>query len=346
MVFTRIDNYLVSELTIKVLKNGGCLVMSKTIFNCLISSLFLLTSHTLVAQTFPTNSIRMVVPYAAGGSADVLSRPISQAMSKILGQTVYTELKPGAGGNIGAELVSKSAPDGYTLLFASLSLSTSVSFAKLNFDPRTDLKAIAGIATLPSLLLVSTQSNIKTFDDLIGEARKGNVSFASAGPTTGSHLFGELVKSKSKTNMVHIPYKGSGAAYPDLIAGRVTFMFDVMGSALPQVKGGQVRAIAVTSSKRSSVLPDTPTLNELGYPGFDVGTWFGVFVPSATPMPVQRTLEEAVLASLNTPEVIAQLASVMADPVPRKGADFGRWYIEDTEKWAKLAKEGTIKISD
>ena len=221
-----------------------------------------------------------------------------------------------------------------------------MSFAKLNFDPRSDLKAIAGIATLPSVLLVSGKSNIKNFDDLINEAKKSNVNFASAGPTTGSHLFGELIKSRSKTDMAHIPYKGSGAAYPDLIAGRITFMFDVMGSALPQVKSGQVRAIAVTATKRSSALPDVPTLNELGYPGFDVGTWFGIFAPSAIPTAIQNRLEGAVLAALNTPEVINQLASVMAEPVPRKGADFGRWYIEDTEKWAKLAKEGAVKISD
>jgi tripartite-type tricarboxylate transporter receptor subunit TctC len=308
-------------------------------------SIFLLSSN-LSAQNYPNKPIKMVVPYAAGGSADILSRPISIAMGQALGQTVFTELRPGAGGNIGAEFVAKSAPDGYTLLFASLSLSTSVSFAKLNFDPRSDLKAIAGIATLPSVLLVSGKSNIKNFDDLINEAKKSNVNFASAGPTTGSHLFGELIKSRSKTDMAHIPYKGSGAAYPDLIAGRITFMFDVMGSALPQVKSGQVRAIAVTSTKRSSALPDVPTLNELGYPGFDVGTWFGIFAPSAIPTAIQNRLEEAFLAALNTPEVINQLASVMAEPVPRKGADFGRWYLEDTEKWAKLAKEGAVKISD
>ena len=308
-------------------------------------SIFLLSSN-LSAQNYPNKPIKMVVPYAAGGSADILSRPISNAMGQALGQAVFTELRPGAGGNIGAEFVAKSAPDGYTLLFASLSLSTSVSFAKLNFDPRSDLKAIAGIATLPSVLLVSGKSNIKNFDDLINEAKKSNVNFASAGPTTGSHLFGELIKSRSKTDMAHIPYKGSGAAYPDLIAGRITFMFDVMGSALPQVKSGQVRAIAVTATKRSSALPDVPTLNELGYPGFDVGTWFGIFAPSAIPTAIQNRLEGAVLAALNTPEVINQLASVMAEPVPRKGADFGRWYIEDTEKWAKLAKEGAVKISD
>ncbi len=320
--------------------------MQKKISIWSVTVLIFLLSFELRAQNFPNKPIKMVVPYAAGGSADVLARPISIAMGNALGQTVFTELKPGAGGNIGAEFVAKNVPDGYTLLFASLSLSTSVSFAKLNFDPRSDLKPIAGIATLPSLLLVSGKSNIKNFDDLIIEAKKSNVNFGSAGPTTGSHLFGELIKSRSKTNMAHIPYKGSGAAYPDLIAGRVTFMFDVMGSALPQVNAGQVRAIAVTSTKRSSALPDVPTLNELGYPGFDVGTWFGIFVPSATPTPIQNKLEEAVLAALNTPEVINQLSSVMAEPVPRKGADFSRWYIEDTEKWAKLAKEGAVKISD
>lgn len=320
-------------------------MQKKLLIASVMISIFLLSPE-LSAQNYPNKPIKMVVPYAAGGSADVLSRPISLAMGQTLGQTVFTELRPGAGGNIGAEFVAKSLPDGYTLLFASLSLSTSVSFAKLNFDPRSDLKAIAGIATLPSVLLVSGKSNIKNFDDLINEAKKSNVNFASAGPTTGSHLFGELIKSRSKTNMAHIPYKGSGAAYPDLIAGRITFMFDVMGSALPQVKSGQVRAIAVTSTKRSSALPDVPTLNELGYPGFDVGTWFGIFAPSATPTAIQNRLEEAVLAALNTPEVMNQLTSVMAEPVPRKGADFGRWYLEDTEKWAKLAKEGAVKISD
>lgn len=320
--------------------------MQKKLSIWTVTVLIFFLSFELRAQNFPNKPIKMVVPYAAGGSADVLARPISIAMGQALGQTVFTELKPGAGGNIGAEFVTKSAPDGYTLLFASLSLSTSVSFAKLNFDPRSDLKPIAGIATLPSLLLVSGKSTIKNFDDLINEAKKSNVNFGSAGPTTGSHLFGELIKSRSKTNMAHIPYKGSGAAYPDLIAGRITFMFDVMGSALSQVNAGQVRAIAVTSTKRSSALPDVPTLNELGYPGFDVGTWFGIFVPSATPTQIQNKLEEAVLAALTTPEVIKQLSSVMAEPVPRKGADFSRWYIEDTEKWAKLAKEGAVKISD
>ena len=309
-------------------------------------AILLLFSNGSKAQNYPNKPIRFVVPYAAGGSAEVLGRPISISMSKILGQSVYLDLKPGAGGNIGAELVAKSAPDGYTVLFASLSLSTSVSFAKLNFDPRLELKPIAGVATLPSLLLVSNKSNIKTFKDLINEAQKGNVSFGSAGPTTGSHLFGELVKSQSKTNMVHIPYKGSGAAYPDLISGRVTYMFDVMGSAIGQVKAGQVRALAITSTKRSSALPDVPTLSELGYPGFDVGTWFGVFVPTGTPTAIQQKLEEAVLASLNTPEVIAQLSSVMAEAIPHNSVDFGRWYLEDTERWAKLAKEGTIKISE
>ena len=229
-----------------------------------LTVLIFFLSFDLRAQNFPNKPIRIIVPYAPGGSADILSRPISIALGQVLGQTVFTESKPGAGGNVGAEFVTKSPPDGYTLLFASLSLSTSVSFAKLNFDPRSDLKPIAGIATLPSLLLVSSKSNIKNFNDLINEAKKSNVNFGSAGPTTGSHLFGELIKSRSKTSMTHIPYKGSGAAYPDLIAGRLTFMFDVMGSALPQVNAGQVRAIAVTSTKRSSILPDVPTLNELG----------------------------------------------------------------------------------
>lgn len=300
------------------------------------------------ASEFPNKPVRMVVPFAGGGSADVLGRSIAQAMGKPLGQSVIVDLRPGAGGNIGAELVAKSKPgDGYTVLFASVSLSTSISFSKLNFDPRTDLIPVAGVATLPSLLLVSAQSPIKSVADLIAASKGGApASFASAGNTTGSHLFGELLKARSGANMVHVPYRGSGAAYPDLIAGRITTMFDVMGSAYGQVTSGLVRPIAITSAKRSSALPDVPTLDELGFPGFDIGTWFGMFAPVGTPPAVLAKLEDAVLQAIRTPEVRDRLATVMAEPIPGRGSEFGRWYLADVERWAKLARDGQIVISN
>jgi tripartite-type tricarboxylate transporter receptor subunit TctC len=300
------------------------------------------------ASDFPNKPIRFVVPYAGGGSADVLGRSISQAMTKVLGQSVFVDLKPGAGGNLGAEMVAKSTPgDGYTVLFASVSLSTSVSFTKLNFDPRTDLIPVAGVATLPSLLLVSSQSPHRSVADLIKASKAGEkLSFGSAGLTTGSHLFGELLRARAEIDMVHVPFRGSGAAYPDLIAGRITTMFDVMGSAMGQVNGGLVRAIAVTSSQRSKILPDVPTLTELGYPGFDIGTWFGMFVPLGTPPEAQAKLESAILQSLKSPEVSERLASVLAEPIPGPGAEFKKWYLGDVERWAKLAKERQFVVGN
>lgn len=299
-------------------------------------------------SAFPNKPVRMIVPYAGGGSADVLGRAIAQAMGKALGQSVIVELRPGAGGNLGAEMVARSTPgDGYTLLFASVSLSTSVSFSKLNFDPRTDLVPVAGVGTLPSLLLVSSKSPIKSVADLVAAAKAGEkLSFASAGNTTGSHLFGELLKARAGIDIVHVPYRGSGAAYPDLVAGRIATMFDVMGSALGQVNGGLVRPIAITSARRSKALPDVPTLAELGYPGFDIGTWFGAFVPTGTPPDARARLEAAVLEAIKTPEVSERLAMVMAEPIPGPGAEFGAWYLGDVERWARLAKERRIVVSD
>jgi tripartite-type tricarboxylate transporter receptor subunit TctC len=298
------------------------------------------------SEDFPTKSVRLVVPYAAGGSADVLGRTIADAMGPFLGQSVFVDLRPGAGGNLGAELVARSTPgDGYTVLFASVSLATSVSFAHLTFDPRTDLVPVAGVATLPSLLLVSSTSPYKSLADLIAASKAGHkLSFGSAGAFTGSHLFGEMLKAQAGIDMVHVPYRGSGAAYPDLISGRVTTMFDVMGSAMGQVNGGLVRPIAITSLRRSKALPDVPTLAELGYTGFDIGTWFGMFVPVGTPPDVRAKLERAILSALKTPEVAMRLTSVLAEPIPGPGADFGKWYLNDVDRWARLAQDHPFDI--
>jgi tripartite-type tricarboxylate transporter receptor subunit TctC len=300
-----------------------------------------------VAEDFPSKPIHLIVPYAAGGSAEVLGRTLATAMGPLLGQTVLVDLRPGAGGNLGAELVARSTPgDGYTVLLASVSLSTGASFAHLGFDPRTDLVAVAGIATLPSLLLVASTSPYKSLVELIAAAKAGQkLSFGSAGTLTGSHLFGEMLKTQAGIEMVHIPYRGSGAAYPDLIGGRVTMMFDVMGSAIGQVNGGLVRPLAITSARRAQALPDVPTLQELGYAGFDIGTWFGMFVPVGTPADARLKLERATLAALKTPAMAARLASVMADPIPGPGTEFGKWFANDVERWSRLAEDHPFDVS-
>jgi tripartite-type tricarboxylate transporter receptor subunit TctC len=221
------------------------------------------------AQSFPTRPVSMVVPYAAGGSADVVGRLVAAEMAKVLGQNVIIDMRPGAGGNIGADLVARSArADGYTMLLGSLSLSTNPSLMKLSFDPRKDLVAVAGLANLPNLMVTGVDSPYKSIKEVIAAARQqpGKLSFGSSGPGTSSHLAGELLKIAADIDMIHVPYKGSGAVYPDLMSGRVNFLFDLAGSAVGQVQGGKVRALATTSSRRSAALPDVPTIAESGFP--------------------------------------------------------------------------------
>lgn len=311
--------------------------------------LIALFSSIATAQNFPNRPLVMIIPYAAGGSADVLGRVIADEMGKVLGQTVIPELKPGAGGNIGAEYIAKLVkPDGYTFLFASVSLSTGPSLAKLNFDPTKDLKAIAGVASIPSLMLISNDSPYKNLPEFVNavKANKVKASYGSSGNNTGSHLVGELFSSASGIEMTHVPYKGSGAVYPDLIAGRITVLTDVMGSSLPQAKGGMVRALAITSNKRSKLLPNVPTIAEQGYPGFEFGTWFGFFAPAGVPSDVMKTLEQAILQALKSEPVKERLDAVGATLLPGPGVEFEKWYLADVQRWAKLVKEGRLQRSD
>lgn len=301
------------------------------------------------SSEYPAQSLTMVVPYAAGGSADVLGRVIALEMSKILKQSVIVELRPGAGGNIGAEYVAKSAkPDGYTFLFASVSLATSPSLSRLNFNPTKDLTAVAGVASIPSLMLISNNSQYKNLKDFISAVKSNKVqaTFGSSGNNTGSHLVGELFKSAAGIEMVHVPYKGSGAVYPDLIAGRITVLFDVMGSSFAQVKSGQVRALAITSLNRSKLLPEIPTITEQGYPGFEFGTWFGFFVSAKTPPDIRQKLEFAILQSLKTDVVRERLDTIGATPLPGPAADFQKWYLGDVARWERLVKEGKLQQLD
>src|SRR3954465_5901070 len=221
-----------------------------------------------MAQKFPSRPVTMIVPYAAGGSADVVARPVAAEMAKVLGENVVVELRPGAGGNIGAEYVAKSArADGYTILLASLSLATNVSLMKLGFDPRKDLVAVGGISNFPNILLVSSKDPARSLQDLVSRARSepGRVTFGSSGPVPSGPLCGELLRVLAGIDIVHVPYKGSGAVYPDLIAGRVTMLFDLMGSAYGHLNGGQVKAIATTGPRRAASLPDVPTVAESGF---------------------------------------------------------------------------------
>jgi tripartite-type tricarboxylate transporter receptor subunit TctC len=297
-------------------------------------------------QAFPTRPITMIVPYAAGGSADVVARPVAAEMGKILGENVVVELRPGAGGNIGAEYVARSArADGYTILLASLSLATNVSLMKLSFDPRKDLAAIGGITTFPNVLLVSSQDPARSLQDIVSRARTepGKLTYGSSGPGTSSHLAGELLGAAANIQLVHVPYKGSGAVYPDLITRRVTMLFDLAGSASGHIKGGQVKPLAMTGARRASALPDVPTFAESGVPGFEFGAWLGLFAPNETPKDALARLEEALLKTIQTPDMKNRLAQLGGEPIPAKAAEFWKFFNDDVARYERLVREGKVK---
>ena len=298
------------------------------------------------AQAFPTRPVVLIVPYAAGGSADVVARPVAAEMSKALGENVVVELRPGAGGNIGAEYVARSArPDGYTILMASLSLATNVSLMKLSFDPRKDLTAVGGITTFPNVLLVSSQDAARSLKDILERARKepGKITYGSSGPGTSSHLAGELLSAMASIELTHIPYKGSGAVYPDLIARRVTLLFDLAGSASGHIKGGQVKPLAMTGARRANALPDVPTFAESGFPGFEFGAWLGLFAPNETPKEAVARLEQALLKSIEAPEMKTRLAQMGGEPIPARAAEFWKFFNDDVERYARLVRVGKVK---
>ena len=301
---------------------------------------------TAFGQSFPTRPVVMIVPYAAGGSADVVARPLAAEMGKALGENVVVELRPGAGGNIGAEYVARSARgDGYTILMASLSLATNVSLMKLSFDPRKDLVAVGGITTFPNILLVSSQDPARSLRDIVERARKepGKLTYGSSGPGTSSHLAGELLGAAANVELTHVPYKGSGAVYPDLIARRVTMLFDLAGSASGHIKGGQVKPLAMTGARRAAALPDVPTFVESGFKGFEFGAWLGLFAPNETPKDIVARLEDAMLRSIQTPDMKTRLANMGGEPIPARAAEFWKFFNEDVARYERLVREGKVK---
>jgi tripartite-type tricarboxylate transporter receptor subunit TctC len=297
------------------------------------------------AEAFPSKPLVMIVPYAAGGTGDVLGRVLAREMSKTLGQQVVVELHPGAGGNVGAQYVAKVASaDGYTFLFAASSLATNTSLMKLSFDPRKDLSPVAGVAAIPHLVVTGAASPFKSLADVVKAAKTSGkpITFGSSGPGTGSHLAGELFKAKAGIPMLHVPYKGSGAVYPDLIGQRINLLFDVMGSAIGQVQGGNVRALATTSKVRSKALPDVPTVAEQGYPDYEFVTWFGIFSPSAAPAAAKAKLEQAAIAAVESPAVRKLLGEIGSEDIPHSAEQFGAFFERDVNRWARMVKDGTV----
>jgi tripartite-type tricarboxylate transporter receptor subunit TctC len=300
------------------------------------------------AQSWPAKPVRMVIPFPAGGTTDILGRVAAQKLSEALGQQVIPDNRPGASGNIGTEQVARAAPDGYTLLTApgsTLTIHPSL-YPKLGFDPLKDFAPITILAGVPNLLVVHPSLPARNVKELIALAKSkpDQLNYASTGAGQSTHLSMELFKSMAGVKIVHVPYKGSAPAVTDLLGGHVPMMFDNMPSALPHVKAGKLRALGVSTSKRSATAPDVPTVAESGLPGFDVTVWFAVLAPAATPRDITDRLHRTLVKALQAGDVRERLASQGAEAVGNTPEQFTAQMKTDLAKWAKVVKDANIRL--
>jgi tripartite-type tricarboxylate transporter receptor subunit TctC len=315
----------------------------------LITAALLSAPFTVFAQldAFPAKPIRIVVPFPPGGATDVAARLIATRMSEKWGQAVVIDNRAGAGGNVGSDIVAKSAPDGYTLVMGvtgSHAINTSL-YSKMPYDPVADFIAISQVAVVPNVIVVHPSVPASTLAELVALARRepGKLNYASLGNGTAAHLGMEMLKSAAGIDITHVPYKGSAPAVSDLLAGQVQMMVDGLPSALPHIKAGKLRAIAITSLRRSPALPDLPTVAE-NYPGFYADAWSGLFAPKGTPPAVVDKLSVEVQRILRLPDVREKLAGLGAEPVGSTPAEFSAHVKREIDKWARVVKTSGAKV--
>ena len=305
------------------------------------------TLRSASAQTWPQRPIRLVIPFPAGGPTDIVGRLIGQQMSEAFGQPVLIDNRSGASGIIGADLVAKAAPDGYTLMVnVSVHVINPSLYAKLPYDPIKDFTPITSLAYTPTQLLVRAESQFKTVDELVSlvKSQPGKHSFASSSIGAPGHLAGELFKRAAVIDATHVPYKGSAPALTDLMGGQVTYMFDSMPSSIALVKAGKLRALAVTSEARSPSLPNVPTMAEAGYPSVTITSWYGLWGPTGMPAPVVQRIYAEVSRELALPLVRSRLSDVSAEGMGDSPDKFAAFCISEDERYAKLIKAANIKL--
>jgi len=316
--------------------------MQRQLFGLLMA----VTAAPVVAQGYPDRPIRLVVPYAPGGGTDLTSRLIALRLTERFKQQVIVDNRAGGASNIGAEIVARSAPDGYTLMMAGISFSINVSiFPKLNYDPIRDFDPVSLVATVPLIVVVHPSVPVANIKELIAlaKAKPGTLNYASGGAGTANHIAGELFKYMTGTDIVHVPYKGGGPALADVVGGQVQLLFNTMTSTVGFMNSGKLRALAVTGKQRSPGVPNLPTNAETGVPGFDVGAWFGIVVPKSTPRPLVNSLNAEIVNITRLPEAREQFVAQGAEAIGSTPEEFGQHLRTEIDKWAKVAKAAKMR---
>jgi len=316
--------------------------------NALAGLVLALIAGVTAAQPWPSKPIKWVVPFAPGGTTDILARTIGEKLSVTLGQPIIVENKPGAGGGVGAEQVAKSPPDGYTIMGGTISthaINASL-YKNLPYDPVRDFAPITLIVRVPNMLVVNPDVPAKDVRELIAllKANPGKYSFASSGNGTSQHLSGELFKVMTGVEMQHVPYRGSPPALADVVGGQVTMTFDNITTAWPLVKGGKLRALAVTTAKRSPIAPDVPTLAESGLAGYEIGSWQGVFAPAGVPAEIVKRFNAEIVRIINAPDVRQKLVDMGAEPAPNTPEEFAAMVKAEVAKWADVVRKSGATV--
>lgn len=307
-----------------------------------------LVTHFAGAQTYPGKPIRFIVPFAPGGGNDILGRVVAQKLNEAFGVPVVVDNRGGAGGTIGTDLTAKAPPDGYTMLINNVSLAVNVTlYPKLPYDTLKDLEPVTLVGRQPNILVVHPALPAKSVKELLALARAKpqHITYGSGGIGTSSHLATELLKMTAKIELTHVPYKGMGPALIDLIAGQTQLIMATMASALPFVRSGRVRALAVTPAKRSAVVPDVPTMIEAGVPGFEYSTWYGLLVPAGTPRPVVTRLHDAMVRILAAPDVKEKFGSQGVEPAATTPQEFKEYLQAEAAKWGRVIKASGMRVN-
>lgn len=322
--------------------------MKKLLSAAILAAAAITIAGAVTAQQYPAKPIRMIIGFPPGGGTDIIGRIVAQRLSETLGQQILPDNRGGASGQIAAEITAKAAPDGYTVMMAhiaAISILPSL-ISKLPYDPQKDFAAITLVAIGPNFLVVHPSVPARSVKELVAlaKARPGQLHYASPGAGTVQHLAAELFKLQAKVDMLHVPYKGSGQSIVDLIAGHVHLNFDSVPPVLPHVRSGRLRALAVTSEKRFSILPDIPTVTESGVPGFDLSTWWGLVAPAAVSKDVIARLQAETVKLLRQPDVKEKIAFAGADTVGNTAEEFAAFIRAERVKYARIVKDANIKI--